>query len=196
MTSQRSEHPITTHIAEASADRDLCYRLRYRVYIDEFHCKIPTADREHKLDRTKDDANATLFYANMGDEMIGTVRVHHGAVADIPTYFVEACQVRRFLADTPLSQMMTIGRLAIAAHHRGGMAAGILIRDCLSFFSKSYADTKLIFILPPDEPRLIALYRMLGFRPVDETRKYTHDLGLSVPMFLCVDERGRKWLKR
>lgn len=191
MTSQPIENQFIVRVAETAAERELCYMLRYRVYVEEFQCKVPTADHQRKQDWTKDDDTATLYYASLGDEIVGTIRIHHGADTDIPIAFYQTCDLQRFLADTPLEQMMAVGRLAIDASHRGGKATVALIQGCFSSVLDNHPDTRLVFILALDEPRLTAMYRMLGFRPVGQ-KTYLYDLGQTLPMFLYISDSMRK----
>ena len=54
---------------------------------------------------------------------------------------------------------------------------------------EQHPNTTLIFILAMDNPRLLALYRMLGFERLDEDLLYPSDLGPTVPMCARLNAR-------
>jgi len=177
---------IVVSVARSEAERDACFALRYRVYVEELGCRIAAADHRRKLDYAAEDDTAILFCAHSGGKLIGTVRVHHGAGMGIPRCFHEACDLPRFLANTPLTRMAAIGRLAIDVPYRGGKTVVTLLRDCFRVIIEDHPDTSLVFILALDDRRLIDVSRLLGFRRVDPERLYMMDVGLSVPMFSTI----------
>lgn len=184
---------LRSGVANTEAEKDECFALRYRVYVEDFGCSIPSADHRRRIDRTEDDDSATQIYVRRGDHVIGTMRVHHGAASALPHAFREACELEQFLADTPLEQMMSIGRLAIEKHERGGAAIVPLFQECLRWTRRDHPDTRLAFILAIEEPRLIALYRLLRFEPIHPDKRIRVDVGVCVPMFTRLGPRdGRQ----
>lgn len=181
--------PLRAGVARTEAEKEACFALRYRVYVEEFGCDVPTADRARGLDRTADDDGATQIQVSRGSEVVATLRIHHGATSEIPMVFRESCDLLRFLADTPIERMMSIGRLAIDPRERGGTAIVPLFQECFRFARQSHPDTGLIFILAMEEPRLLALYRLLGFRPVDPARRVRVDVGVCLPMVMRLGGR-------
>lgn len=173
--------PVVVQVATTDGERQACFALRYRVLVEELKWDIPTADHHRRLDRTAEDHSATHIYARCNDDVIGTMRLHHGATSEIPRELREACELHRFLADTPIDQMVTIGRLALDARQRGGPATVALFQGCVRFLKESHPTTSLVFIFATEEPRLIALYRLLGFRPIDPDKRYP--VAMGVPMF-------------
>lgn len=176
--------PVRAGVAQTQAEREACFALRYRVYVEEFGCDVPTADHRRKLDRTGDDVAATQIYASRGSKVIGTMRLHHGATSALPQAFLDGCEPHLYLPATPLAQMMGIGRLAIDASERGGAAIAPLFRECFRWLRENHPETKLAFILAIEEQRLLALYRLLGFKPIDPDRRIRVDVGICVPMVL------------
>ena len=169
-------------VAETEAEREACFALRYQVYVEELGCEIPTADHHRKLDYTQEDESAVHLCVSSGDDVIGTMRMHHGATSEIPLRFHEGCELHRFLPDTPITQMVAFGRLAIKTGRRGGAAVVPLFQGCFRFLMESHPTTRLAFILPMDEPRLIKLHRLLGFQPIDPNKRCHLDTGLCLPM--------------
>lgn len=176
----RDRTPVVVQVATTGEERHACFALRYRVLVEELKWDIPTADHHRKLDRTAEDDGATHIYASCNDDVIGTMRLHHGATTEIPRELREACGLQCFLADTPIDQMVTIGRLALEAQQRGGPATVALFQGCVRFLKENHPATSLVFIFATDEARLIALYRLLGFRPIDPDRRYP--VAMGIPM--------------
>lgn len=164
-------------IAASEAEREACFALRYRVYVDEQGRNVPAADHERRLDRTADDASGSIFCAWNAGALVGTARVHHGAVTGIPAFIRAACGLTE-----DQTQVAAVSRLAIAAEHRGGTTIVALLRACRAWLSADGRDTRQIYILAFDEPKLIAMYRLLGFRPIEPVTRCMIDLGATIPM--------------
>jgi predicted GNAT family N-acyltransferase len=198
MTHASTPADIVVSIAGAAADREACLALRYRVYIEEMKCPAPAANHARRLDCTAEDDHAIHVGAWIGGELIATLRIFHGA-RGFPESFVEHAKsalrsgnllrFRKF-AGTPPSQVAVISRLAIEPGHRGGTAIVSLFREAFRLLMEQHPKTSLIFILAMDNPRLLALYRMLGFERLDEDLLYPSDVGPAVPMFAHVNARN------
>ncbi len=181
---------VTVALANTAPELESCLALRYRVYVEEMGCPAPAADHARKLDRTAEDGEALHFCARSGGELIATLRVFHGA-RGFPKSFVDACKshvrlrdLPRLLAQAPpLEEIAVISRLAIDPRHRGGPAIVTLVRESFRILREQHPRTGMVFILALDNPRLLGLYRMLGFHRLDRDRSYPSDLGPVVPMF-------------
>jgi predicted GNAT family N-acyltransferase len=190
MTPASRPPDIVVSIADTAADREACLALRYRVYISEMKCPAPGADHARMLDLTAEDDQAIHVGAWIGRELIGTLRIFHGA-RGFPESFVKHAKAalrsgnlsrfRKFTGTSP-SEVAVISRLAIDPGHRGGTAIVSLFRESFRLLMEQHPKTRLIFILAMDNPRLLALYRMLGFERLDEHLLYPSDLGPTVPM--------------
>jgi ribosomal protein S18 acetylase RimI-like enzyme len=71
-----------------------------------------------------------------------------------------------------------------------GRVGAHLFREAFRLLMEQHPKTSLIFILAMDNPRLLSLYRMLGFERLDEHLLYSSDLGPTVPMCAKVKARG------
>ncbi|MGV3593452.1 MAG: N-acyl amino acid synthase FeeM domain-containing protein [Gammaproteobacteria bacterium] len=171
---------LDTGFAQNDAERDACYAIRYQVYVEEQGRQPPLADHGRKLDRNADDATGLLMYVRNKDVIVGTLRLHHGLVTGMPPFVREACG----LADDPaaLQHVAAVSRLAITAEHRGSRATIALLRAAFDWLNASPRSTQQLYILALDEPKLVAMYRMLGFRLLQPESRYKTDLGPTVPM--------------
>ena len=186
------QRPSGLRIAETEAERDACYALRYRVFIEELGYDIATADHQRKLERTPEDSSAAQLYVGIGAEVIATMRLHHGSSSDLLPHFREGFELlHRLLPDTPIDQMVSIGRLAVDRRYRGGSAIAPLFQGAIRFLEERHPATSLAFIFAVDEPRRIALYQLLGFRSlyqhlgiqsVGPELQLRLDIGVCVPL--------------
>lgn len=174
-----SDDGLSISIAASEAERDECCALRYRVYVQEQKRPSALADHARGLDLSADDASGVLFCARAGGRVVGTLRVHHGATTDIPPFVRRTC----LLPETgPLPTTAAIGRLAVDPAHRGGGAIVGLLRACHAWLKADGRVTEQLFIVAFDIPGVIALYRMLGFRPLEPMTRHMSEIGPVVPM--------------
>ena len=177
---------LNISIATSDAEREECCALRYRVYVEEQKRRSTIADHERRLDRSADDASGVFFCARVDGVLVGTVRVHHGATTDIPPFIRRTCM----LPETdPLPTVAAIGKLAVDPAHRGANAIVMLLRACMSWLMADGRVTQQVFIVAFDIPRLIALYRLLGFRPVEPMTSHMSEIGPVVPMTYTLGSR-------
>jgi predicted GNAT family N-acyltransferase len=207
---------LRVSLAETEAEREACFSLRYRVYVEEMGCPLATADRDRKLDRTVEDCDALHFGVWDGDELAGVLRLFHGA-RGVPAWFSDSSRtyysvenlraarralqgndggavsvwqalrgkagLAQFVTGFPLAQIAVVSRLAIDSRYRGGAATVALFRESFRLLLEKYPETSLVFILSLDNPRLLALYKMLGFQALAPERAFDSDLGPIVPMY-------------
>ncbi|HEY0962250.1 MAG TPA: GNAT family N-acetyltransferase [Pseudomonadales bacterium] len=171
---------LDTGFAQTEEEREACYAIRYQVYVEEQGRQPPLADHGRKLDRNADDATGLLMYVRNDDAIVGTLRLHHGLDTGIPPFVREACNLPDDTA--ALNHVAAISRLAIAAEHRGSRATIALLGAAFTWLNAAPRSTRQLYILALDEPKLVAMYRMLGFKLLQPERRYTTDLGATVPM--------------
>jgi GNAT superfamily N-acetyltransferase len=177
---------VTISIAMSQAQRDACRALRYRVYMEEQKRSSTIADHERKLDLSADDASGVLFCAHVDGVLVGTVRVHHGATTDIPPFIRLACQMPQ---TDPLPTAAAISRLAVDPAHRGANTIVMLLRACNAWLGADGRVTEQVFIVAFDIPRLIAMYRLLGFKPIEPVTSHMSEIGPVVPMMYRLESR-------
>ncbi|CAN7550550.1 GNAT family N-acetyltransferase [Phenylobacterium sp. LjRoot219] len=173
-------------VATSDAEREECCALRYRVYVEEQQRCSTIADHERRLDRSADDASGVFFAARVDGVLVGTVRVHHGATTDIPPFIRRTCM----LPETdPLPTVAAIGKLAVDPAHRGNNTVVMLLRACHAWLNADGRATQQLFIVAFDIPKLLVLYRMLGFKPVEPMTSHMSEIGPVVPMVAMIGAR-------
>jgi len=173
---------VVVSLAETPAQREACYALRYRVFVEELEQNPPLADHERRLEMNGDDAKAVLMLARADGAVVGTLRLHHGAEQGIPPFVAKACEPAMRDRSRPPDETAAITRLAIERRYRGGPALVALVRACFEYLTSGGRATSRVLILSLDTPGHHALYRLLGFRAVDPVVRYTTDVGVCVPM--------------
>ena len=174
---------VIISIAASDAEREACCALRYRVYVEEQKRPAMLADHARKLDRSADDASGVHFCAHLGGNLVGTLRVHHGGLTEIPPFFREVCGLPQ---TGPLPAAAVIGRLAVDPAHRGAQTIVMLLRACHEWLNAEGRVTRQVFIAAFDIPGVIAMYRMMGFRPIEPVTSHMSEIGPVVPMVLSV----------
>lgn len=180
MTDDRDDATgLTISIAASDAEREACCALRYRVYMEEQKRSSAIADHARRLDLSADDASGVLFCARLDGVLVGTLRAHHGATTDIPPFIRRACQMPE---TAPLPTVAAISRLAVDPAHRGNTTIVMLLRACNAWLVADGRVTRQVSIVAFDIPRLIAMYRLLGFKPVEPVTSHMSEIGPVVPM--------------
>ncbi|MGE3277351.1 MAG: GNAT family N-acetyltransferase [Vicinamibacterales bacterium] len=181
---------MSVSLAVTDAERQACFGLRYRIYIEEQGRRPAAADHERRLDCNADDEGAILLQARMAGELVGTARVHHGRDTGIPAFLQEACELTRRPDAPPLEHVAAISRLAIDPAHRGSLVVVALFRACFEVLHAEGRDTRLVIIVALDQPGLPQMYQALGFRPVAPGRTCMTDLGPATPMIATMRPRS------
>jgi len=170
---------VRVSIVTTEAEYEECCALRYRVYVEEQGRPSARGDHARKLDFSADDASGTIFCARVAGALAGTVRVHHGAVTDIPAFVRRMCGLP---PEGALPYVAAFGRLAVDGRYRGGQAIVALLRECMAWLDADGRDTRQLFIVALDLPGVLKMYGMLGFRAIEPVTRHLSEIGPVVPM--------------
>jgi hypothetical protein len=91
-----SVNSIKIGIATTPEEKKEIYRLRYRIYAEEIPFKLVSVDHTNRLLYDDFDEWCTLFYAKVGSEFVGTVRVNIGQLSDFSSEIIETFYMDRF----------------------------------------------------------------------------------------------------
>lgn len=95
ITSAESD-TIKVSIATTPEEKKEIYRLRYTIYTEEIGYDLVGADHKNKLLYDELDEWGTLFYAKIGSEIVGTVRVNIGRLEDFSSEIVKMYSMDKF----------------------------------------------------------------------------------------------------
>jgi hypothetical protein len=166
---------------------DAVARLRYAVYAEEENQCLPGMDHARRVLADEWDASSVVLAALLGDEVIGTLRL---TPADaLPEGSALYAPFRAAGIPVPRRRQLLVGRLMVAAPHRGGPA-------CQLLFAAGYAaalQRGFEVGLAECSPRNLPLYESIGCRAIAPA--YCEPVyGLNVPLALAI--RDVRHLKR
>ena len=143
--------------ASSEAEREAAFRLRYRTVVEMGWAK--PKDFPDGIERTDDDDDAIHVIAWDGDELVGTARIV------LPREARELPLEREFGLRAE-AQDVEVGRTVIVPRLRGATGHGLVV----ALYARCWQEmrqlgfTELISAVPP---RLVELYRSLGFTVIE-----------------------------
>jgi predicted GNAT family N-acyltransferase len=175
---------VEVRFAGTEEEREAVYRLRYATYVEEMHLYAGQADHSRHWLKDADDATTQLMYARVGEDVVGTLRVHLGGDGAIPEPLATRFALERFVPLVPKEQICVVGRFMVRRDMRGTAVPYRLIQESIRF--QLERGQELAFC--DCQPHLLNLYMSLGFRPYLGT--YDHpEFGVMVPLVLVLRDR-------
>jgi hypothetical protein len=180
--SSGSEQTLSIGIASSAAEQEECFRLRYRVYVDEMGKQPGVADHKRKLLTDGHDRNATILYVTDGNQIVGTMRMIFAA-DEIPEGYKSRYDLDTAFAGIPREQIVFTGYLIVALEWRQ-------TRSLWYIFERAYRDARARGVwldLIHCTPSLVALYETMGFRRFRQNF-IDPDYGMRIPLALVADD--------
>ncbi|GMA98580.1 GNAT family N-acetyltransferase [Pelosinus sp. IPA-1] len=186
-TSEGSENCIKIKKASTKREREAIYKLRYRVYVEEMG-KTPMLSANHKEKKIVDavDDQSVLLYAQLGAEVIGTIRVTVGNMGAFPTELQQVFKMKQFddfLQGTANQKHSLSTKMMVISKYRSSQAAYLLLSKAYEVFR----DEGVQFIFGGCSPYLVPLYERLGFRRLGYNF-IERGFGLIIPLFLITED--------
>jgi predicted GNAT family N-acyltransferase len=186
-TSEVSENRIKIKIASTKREKEAIYKLRYRVYVEEMG-KTPMLSANHKEKKIVDgvDEQSVLLYAQLGSEIVGTIRVTIGKMEAFPTELQQVFKMKRFddfLQGTANQKQSLSTKMMVISKYRSSQAAYLLLSKAYEIFR----DEGVQFIFGGCSPYLVPLYERLGFRRLGYNF-IERGFGLIIPLFLITED--------
>lgn len=183
MTTEQDNHPIIVGIAETVEDREAIYRLRYQIYHTEMGKQIK-ADHDRKMIVDELDDDGYLFFAKVGSDVVGTIRLNIGSAGDFPTSLREYFDMSQFQTYSPGRMLLSYSsRLMVSPQYRNSQVLYFLLAEMYRFG----IERDVVFNFCYCAPQLVGLYEQLGFRRY--TKNVNHpETGFNVPMVLIGDD--------
>src|SRR5262245_59830729 len=92
---------VEVRFATTEEEREAIYRLRYATYVQEIHLYSRQADHERSWLKDPDDESVRLMYATVGQEIVGTLRMHLGGEGSLSEALTTRFELAPFLALLP-----------------------------------------------------------------------------------------------
>ena len=169
-------------IAESEGEKQRIYRLRYRVYVEELHRRLVSVDHKNRLVFDVLDDWGRLLYAQIGTEMVGTVRLNIGTIDSFAPELVEMFQMHKFQMFYKKYKRQPkfsfSSKYVVARKYRRSQAAFLVI-------GKSYElcrrEGGVQFSFAGCNPYMIPLYEKMGFQRFGENVEVP-EYGCMVPL--------------
>jgi hypothetical protein len=172
----RAEHPpqavaspaadqISVELATTRKEKEKVYRFRYQVYVEEMGKILSSADHRRRLVIDAEDAadRCLLFYARIGNEVIGTMRLHIGRANDFLPYLRDNMALDRFEsfpARIPENLISYTSKSMVDPRYRRSQAFYLLSANVYETFRRHECP----FNFTVGAPYMVALYEQLGHR--------------------------------
>lgn len=183
----RPAEQIHIRMAVSEKEKQLVYRLRYQIYVEEMGKKLATVNHRHRLLYDDMDDWGLLFYAMAGREIVGTLRLHIGRAHDFAPELVEAMAMDKFASFRPRSGSpppLSFGSKGmIAPHYRNSQVLNMLV-------TANYETCRqqgVLFNLIGCAPAIVAMHEHIGARRY-KSNFFVPDYGYMVPLVILLDD--------
>jgi predicted GNAT family N-acyltransferase len=175
---------VNLGIATTPEEKLAIYRFRYHIYAEEMSKRFPNMDHINKLLYDELDDWGVLLYAKSGSDIIGTLRINIGFIADFSSFWVQALSLKRFAQFNKNNQKFAYtSKFMVSQSYRNSTVPYLLS-------SKSYelcCKHQIQFNFGVCTFHLLRLYEQFGFRRFG--RNFVDDgYGLLAPYVLLVDD--------
>jgi hypothetical protein len=170
--------------ARTEEERRKLYRFYYTIYAEEQGYRLHKADHAARwLQDELDDDTATMLYAEMDGEIVGSLRRTYLAQSPIGACLAGALGLARFRAAFPVESLAYTSRFMIGARWRRSVVIGKLIEGSY----RAAVERGIEFDFGHCAPALVPLYERLGYRRY-ACNYFDPEKGLRVPLVAVVED--------
>ena len=172
----------------SKADLEEVFRFRYRVYVEELHKPLPSADHQRRLVTDELDAGARVLVA-VDDEagtIVGTVRTLFGAQRALPDSLVQHLRLGPMVGALGMDKISYSSTFMVDPAYRGLTIASQLVMQMVQL---GYEIDALVDVCVA-ELALVKPYYQLGYRPFETPFRPHQHAGLRVPLVWTARDRG------
>ncbi|MGN7612386.1 N-acyl amino acid synthase FeeM domain-containing protein [Magnetococcales bacterium HHB-1] len=182
---------IRIKMAETSLERDLCFKLRHKVFVEE-DAKFQPSPDGRMIDRFDTYHSTYIFMAYIDNQIVGTVRLNK----DDPDLGFPADGYYDFRNNLPpdATSLVSVGMLCVDSSNRGSLK---IIYNLLMVIVYWSIANDMSHAVIPINPRLKTLMRRMGFKTLEEGDGIVKALhgGLDIiPMILRFKEVSDRFL--
>ena len=142
-------------------DRSAVYRLRYEFYVEKQGLYRDQADHDRRRLTDPDDVDSRILLAEVGGDMVGTVRLTWGTDAPFSADMRQTYELERFHGTVDERDIMVATRLLVHGQRHGGMLSFQLLWKAFEFAAIHGVELLLSHCQPGQTER----YARFGFRP-------------------------------
>ncbi len=165
--------------------RERVFRFRYDVHVGELGKGGPGVCHDTRTIRDASDAVGTILVAIEEDRIVGTGRICHGSLAEIPERYREWFSTPPAEAETGANRISITSRLMVDPSYRGRTLASLLVMRIYDWAIKQGTDLDFCMAETP----LLRMYYRLGYRTYKSAIRPETD-SIRVPLVLSLRDRG------
>jgi hypothetical protein len=170
--------------ARTEEERRKLYRFYYTIYAEEQGYRLRKADHAaRRLQDELDDDTATMLYAEVDGEIVGSLRRTYLAQAPAGGFLADALRLARFRAAFPPESLAYTSRFMIGARWRRSVVIGKLIEASY----RAAAERGIRFDFGHCAPALVPLYERLGYRRY-AGNYFDPEKGFRIPLVAVVED--------
>lgn len=176
-------------IARTPLERELIYRFRYRIYIEEMQKYHLPADHNNKRLLDEADVYMVLYYATVNGELAGTVRSQRGTEGAFMKEDIAFYGIDEFENFFDHNMIAVVDRLIVDQRFRKSTLAHELMLQ--TYIDGWQSGTRMCFITCDDQ--LLPMYLRYGFRTYCKPAVLSSgDRRHKLILFLCDKAHLRK----
>lgn len=180
--------PCRVFEAETDAQKDLAYRLRYEIYVEEMNRYRGAADHAARMLIEAEDGQSRLFIAEVdcddGPKVVATMRLTWGGDAPLPDRHISQYYLGKFLENVAADQIVVGERFMVAPDHRGGEVLWALFRHYIEFVNEH----RIQLAFGDCEPHYLNLYMGMGFRTYTRRHVNSPETGYLIPLVIVAED--------
>lgn len=170
-------------LVSSPEERQLVYKLRYQIFVEEFGYKIPGVTAETGV-REPEDEGSHLILAYDGDLPVGAIACDGWRDVSLSDELIRHYHLESFAETFSKDGIALIRKALLAKPYRGGS----LFLGMVSFLYKLCQEAGIQFAFTNCSPYLVQYYEKLGFRRYASHFYLDDSRILAVPMvFLTHD---------
>ncbi len=175
---------VTFHFAETESERNMIYRLRYRVYVEEMQIFGSIADHARGMLIDENDDNARLLYARIDGKVVGALRLNLGADGHFSDALEQTYNLPLFGPVVDSTKLLVITRFVVGERYRGSMLGFNMIREV----AKTCVQEQIEVALCDCQPHLVGYYQRIGFLSYACNLHNDPEFGIVVPLALVTGD--------
>lgn len=186
---ENANQRVKIAIAESEQERQRIYRLRYQVYVEEMGRKLASADHKNRLVSDEFDETGFLVYAQIGSEIIGTIRNNISTPDEFSPELFQMFHMdvfRTFDNGQRKREFCFTSKYVVSTAYRRSPAAYMLVAGSYEFWRDQ---REVQFVFGGGNPHMIPLYERLGFRRFADNVNIP-DYGCMVPLVWLVEDES------
>lgn len=177
---------ITIGIADSPAEKRAVYQFRYKIYIEEMAKRLDGTDYEKQLLQDEYDDWGFLIYAQIGSDIVGTLRVNVGTADAFPQQIIDVFlldEYRTYDSAQEFQKFALCTKLMVEPRYRNSTVLYLLMAKSYEIFAANQVE----FVLAYCNLYLLRLYEQMGFHRIGRNFLPV-GYGVCAPIVLLIND--------